>query len=99
MKNILLNRNGHRQRAVEISKRNRNQRGLGRFSIKVQALLVVWFFVSTITAGCLVWVHHKSWLLAILASLGSFLWQARLTVAELFLELWIFILRVLGRKE
>jgi hypothetical protein len=99
MKKNVSSKNGHRHLAVETQKHNGNQRGLGRFPLKVQVLLVAWVFVSTASAACLLWAHHKSWLLAMLAWLGSFIWQARMTVAELVLELWVFILRVLGRKE
>jgi hypothetical protein len=98
MKNILLNRNGHRRRALGVKSRNRNH-GLGRFSLTTQIFLLIWMFVSTAVAAFLLWTHHKSWLLAMFASLASFIWQARLTVAELFLEVWVFILRILGRKE
>jgi hypothetical protein len=76
-----------------------SQGGLGRFSLKAQVFLVAWMLVASIVAACLLWIHHKSWIVAMFASLASFIWHARITIAELFLELWVFILREFGRKE
>jgi hypothetical protein len=91
--------NGHRHRVVGSHNYKHHQHGLGRCPLKIQALLIIWTLLATIVAVCLVWTHHKMWLVVTVSAMGSFIWHARLTVGELLLELWVFILRVLERKD